>query len=89
MAKFFDLARLWYIRYVDPMRSLMTGMTRDGTFLIENGTVTRPVVCLRFNDSVLGVLQRVEALGRCERVGNAVVPPLKIRDFGITSVTLF
>jgi predicted Zn-dependent protease len=83
------VTRFWYIRYVEPMESLMTGMTRDGLFLIEDGKVTRPVKNLRFNESVLGILNRVEAIGPCERVGNTLVPTMKIRDFNFTSATKF
>jgi predicted Zn-dependent protease len=83
------VTRFWYIRYVEPMESLMTGMTRDGLFLIENGKVNRPVKNLRFNESVLGVLNRVESLGPCERVGTTLVPTMKVRDFNFTSATKF
>lgn len=83
------VTRFWYIRDVEPMESLVTGMTRDGLFLVENGRVTRPVKNLRFNESVLGVLGRVEALGPCERVGSALVPIIKVRDFRFTSATKF
>ena len=83
------VTRFWYIRNVDAMRSLVTGMTRDGLFLIEHGRVTRPLLNLRFNVSVLECLQRVEALGQHERVGGSLVPAMKIRDFNFTSVTTF
>ncbi|MDH3455214.1 MAG: TldD/PmbA family protein [Gemmatimonadota bacterium] len=90
------VTRFWYIRPVNPRTLTYTGLTRDGTFLIENGRVTRAVKNLRFNESVLGMLSRVEALGTVERaiasesggLGPAVVvPPLVIRDFTFTAVS--
>ncbi|MBN1515400.1 TldD/PmbA family protein [Candidatus Sumerlaeota bacterium] len=83
------VTRFWYIRDVDPMESLLTGMTRDGLFLIEDGKISRPLIQLRFNDSVLGCLNRLEAIGQCERVENTYVPALKIRDFNFASKTKF
>jgi predicted Zn-dependent protease len=90
------VTRFWYIRPVDPRTILYTGLTRDGTFLIENGKVTRPVRNLRFNESPIFMLNNIEAMGRPERVsasesGNAgaaiVVPPLRVRDFTFTSMS--
>ena len=81
--------RFWYIRFVDPMESLLTGMTRDGLFLIENGKVTHPIKQLRFNESVEQVLNRVEMVGQPERMGQCLVPALKVRDFNFTSITAF
>jgi PmbA protein len=56
------VTRLWYTNAVRPMETLLTGVTRDGTFLIEGGEVTRPAADLRFTDSVLGVLERTQEL---------------------------
>jgi predicted Zn-dependent protease len=90
------VTRFWYIRSLDPRTVLYTGLTRDGTFLIENGRVTRPVKNLRFNESPVTMLQNLEQLGRAERVsasesgdigGAIVVPPLKTRDFNFQSVS--
>ncbi|HUF26573.1 MAG TPA: TldD/PmbA family protein [Gemmatimonadaceae bacterium] len=90
------VTRFWYIRSVDPRTILYTGLTRDGTFLIENGRVTRPVKNLRFNESPIFMLNNLEAMGRPVRVsaseaggpGSAViVPPLKVRDFTFTSLS--
>jgi len=90
------VTRLWYNRVVDAKRTLMTGMTRDGTFLIENGRLTRGLKNLRFNESVLGVLERAEAMGReaeptvFDYVETCVVASaLKVRDFHFTGVTRF
>ena len=86
------VTRFWYIRTVDPMVPLVTGMTRDGLFMIENGKIGGPVKNLRFNDNPLDVLNRVEAIGRPCRTGEYIdmlVPPVKVRDFNFTSTTEF
>ncbi|MDJ0766782.1 MAG: TldD/PmbA family protein [Myxococcota bacterium] len=87
------ITRLWYIRSVDPMRDLMTGMTRDGTFLIENGEIVGPVRNLRFNDSAARLLNHVELLGETHTTsswyGPAVAPFLKAREFNFTGKTEF
>ena len=57
------VTRLWYANLVRPQESLVTAVTRDGTFLIEDGEITRPAHDLRLTDSVLGILARTEALG--------------------------
>jgi PmbA protein len=57
------VTRLWYVNAVRPKETLLTGVTRDGTFLIEDGEVTRPLVDMRFTDSALGLLERTQALG--------------------------
>ena len=88
--------RFWYIRGVDQRTVLFTGLTRDGTFLIENGKVTRPVKNLRWNESPVFVLNNLEMLGRPERVisneANAagpamMMPPIKAKDFNFTSAS--
>lgn len=90
------VTRFWYIRGVDPRTILYTGLTRDGTFLIENGRITRAVKNLRFNESPIFMLNNLEAMGRPERVsasesggpGSAiVVPPIKCREFNFTSLS--
>jgi predicted Zn-dependent protease len=90
------VTRFWYLRPVDQRTILYTGLTRDGTFLIENGKITRAVKNLRFNDSPVFMLNNLEALGTPVRVsasedggpGQAVmVPPLKVRDFNFTSLS--
>ncbi len=90
------VTRLWYIRPVDPRTILYTGLTRDGTFLIENGKVTRAVKNLRWNESPIFMLNNIKAMGQPVRVsasesggpGQAVVvPPLKVRDFTFTSLS--
>jgi len=86
------ITRFWYIRYVDPMKLLLTGMTRDGLFWIEEGEIRHGVKNLRFNESPLNVLQNVEVRGPVERAGGylgCLVPPLKVRGFRFTSGTTF
>ena len=88
------VTRLWYIREVDPYEKIMTGMTRDGLFLIEKGKIARAAMNFRFNQSVLEMLRNVECLGpACRAAGEEsfemVVPPMKIRDFHFSEVTKF
>ncbi len=89
------ISRLWYIRTVDPMKVLLTGMTRDGVFLIENGQIVSAVKNFRFNESVIAMLNKVEALSRPERAGapewewSEVVPALRVSEFHFTDVTVF
>lgn len=87
------VTRLWYLREVDPRTVLYTGLTRDGTFLIEDGKVTKAVKNLRFNESPLFMLNNLEELGRAVRVagteagGDVVMPAIKVRDFNFTSLS--
>ncbi|AYA38132.1 TldD/PmbA family protein [Hymenobacter oligotrophus] len=81
------VTRLWYIRDVDPQTLLVTGLTRDGTFYIENGKIKHPVKNMRFNESPVIMLNNIEAVGRAQRLGGNLVPPLKIRDFTFTSLS--
>ena len=81
------VTRLWYIRTVDPQTLLYTGLTRDGTFYIENGKIKHPVKNFRFNESPIIMLNNLEAMGRPQRVDGNLVPPLKIRDFTFTSLS--
>lgn len=81
------VTRLWYIRTVDPQTLLYTGLTRDGTFYIENGKLMYPVKNFRFNESPIIMLNNLEALGKPQRVGGNMVPPMKIRDFTFTSLS--
>ncbi|HVE80472.1 MAG TPA: TldD/PmbA family protein [Gemmatimonadaceae bacterium] len=87
------VTRLWYLREVDPRTILYTGLTRDGTFLVENGRITKAIRNLRFNESPLFMLNNLEAIGRPVRLagteagGAVVMPPLKVRDFNFTSLS--
>jgi predicted Zn-dependent protease len=81
------VTRLWYIREVDPQTLLFTGLTRDGTFYIENGKIKYPVKNFRFNESPVIMLNNLEALGKPVRMNGNLVPPMKIRDFTFTSLS--
>ncbi len=86
-AKGILITRLWYIREVDPQTLLYTGLTRDGTFYIENGAIKFPIKNMRFNESPIIMLNNLEAIGRPQRLASCLVPPLKIRDFTFTSLS--
>jgi predicted Zn-dependent protease len=87
------VTRLYYIRDVDPQSLLLTGLTRDGTFYIENGKIQYPVKNFRFNESPVIMLNNLEELGITERIvseesnNNYLLPPLKVRDFTFTSLS--
>jgi predicted Zn-dependent protease len=82
------VTRLWYIRSVDPQTLLFTGLTRDGTFYIENGEIKYPVKNFRFNESPVIMLNNLEALGKAERTeSGAMMPPMRIRDFTFSSLS--
>lgn len=81
------VTRFWYIRAVDPQTLLYTGLTRDGTFYIENGQIKFPVKNFRFNESPIIMLNNIEAIGKPERTGGNMIPPMKIRDFTFTSLS--
>lgn len=85
------VTRTWYIRMVDPQSLLLTGLTRDGTFYIENGEIKYPIKNFRFNESPVIMLNNIEDMGRAERVGmygfSAMIPALKVRDFTFSSLS--
>lgn len=81
------VTRFWYIRSVDQQTLLQTGLTRDGTFYIENGEIKFPIKNFRFNESPIIMLNNLEAMGKSVRSGNMLVPPMKIRDFTFTSLS--
>ncbi|HBK57453.1 MAG TPA: peptidase C69 [Xanthomonadales bacterium] len=92
------VTRTWYIRMVDPQTVLLTGLTRDGTFYIENGEVKYPIKNFRFNESPVIMLNNVEELGRSIRINGGagvgggpgiamMVPAMKVRDFTFTSLS--
>ncbi len=88
------VTRLWYIREVDPYEKIVTGMTRDGTFLVEKGKIQCGVRNFRFNQSLISMLSNVEAMGvpvrACgEESFDMVVPAMKVREFNFTEVTTF
>ena len=90
------LTRFWYIRGLNPRIVSYTGLSRDGTFLIEDGRISRPVNNFRFNQSLTDMLQNVEMIGPAVRVAAAenssvstpiVVPALKVRNFNLSSIS--
>ncbi len=88
------VTRLWYIREVDPFKKILTGMTRDGTYLVEGGQVRHAVRNLRFNQSLKEMLNQVELLGVAVRAAGEesfemVVPPMRIANFHFTEVTRY
>ena len=88
------VTRLWYIREVEPFEKVLTGMTRDGTFYVENGRVQGGVRNFRFNESLVHLLSNVEAMSApvrsCgEESFDMVVPAMKVKNFNFTEVTKF
>ena len=88
------VTRLWYIREVDPYEKIMTGMTRDGLFLVDKGRIGKAVRNFRFNQSILEMLANVELLGPSHRATaeesfEMVVPPMKVTHFHMSEVTKF
>jgi PmbA protein len=88
------VTRVWYIREVDPYEKIMTGMTRDGLYLVEKGKVTNAVRNFRFNQSLIELLQNVEAMSSASRATaeeafEMVVPAMKVKNFHLTEPTKF
>jgi predicted Zn-dependent protease len=83
------ISRFWYVRLVDPRTIMLTGLTRDGLWWIENGKIQHPVRNLRFNQSVLAMLApwNVEAIGAPQRQAPLMVPALKLGAFAFTSIS--
>ncbi len=88
------VTRLWYIREVEPFAKMMTGMTRDGTFLIEGGRIVRGLKNFRLNQGIIDLLNNVEAMSPSVRASgeeafDMVVPAMKVNNFHFTEVTRF
>ncbi|MBD2756486.1 TldD/PmbA family protein [Spirosoma validum] len=81
------VTRFWYTRWLDPQTLLYTGLTRDGTFFIDNGQIKHPVKNFRFNESPVIMLNNLEALGTPVRTRGNLVPPMRIRDFTFSSLS--
>jgi len=79
------VTRFWYIRTVNPQALQVTGLTRDGVWLVENGKVAGPVNNFRFNESPANMLKNVEAMSAPVSTGSVVVPAIKARDFNFSS----
>jgi len=89
------LTRVWYIRYVNPKELVLTGMTRDGFFLVEGGKIVRGLKNMRFNESLLNIIKNITALGMQKMFqmefsdGRIIAPAVKIRNFHFASKTEF
>lgn len=88
------VSRFWYTRPTHPLKVIVTGMTRDGTFLIEHGKITSPIKNLRFTQSYLDALNQVELIGRETALHSAIigvsrVPALKVRSWNFSGATEF
>jgi predicted Zn-dependent protease len=87
------VTRTWYIRMVDPQSVALTGLTRDGTFYIENGKIKHPIKNFRFNESPVTMLNNIEEIGKPvviagdEAQYSMLIPPMKVRDFNFTSLS--
>ena len=90
------LTTLWYMREVDPATLLLTGLTRDGVYLVEDGEVVAAVNNFRFNESPLDLLRRATEVGATERTlprewkdwfTRTAMPPMRIPDFHMSSVS--
>ena len=87
------VTRTWYIRLVDPQSVLLTGLTRDGTFYIENGKIKHPIKNFRFNESPVTMLNNIEEIGKPVVIAGdevpylMLIPPMKVRDFNFTSLS--
>lgn len=81
------VTRFWYIRSVDPQTLLLTGLTRDGTFYIENGRIQYAIKNFRFNESPIIMLNNIDAMGTPVRQSGRLLPPIRARDFTFTSLS--
>ncbi len=82
------MTHFFYIRFLDQRTVLLTGLTSDGTFLIENGKVTQPLKNFRWNESPLFMLNKIEEIGQAERTAvGQVMPSLRVKDFNFTSLS--
>jgi predicted Zn-dependent protease len=81
------MSRAWYVRYVNPRTLEVTGMTRDGTFWIEDGKIAYPLKNLRFNQNLPEMLNQIDAVSQVQRFGSSVVPGVRVKAFNFSSVT--
>jgi predicted Zn-dependent protease len=88
------VTRLWYIRTVDPQTLVLTGLTRDGSFLIENGVIAHSVKNFRFNESPVAVLNHIIAMGAAERTRGSEIeslpvaaPAIMVKDFTFSTIS--
>jgi len=81
---------LHYVNPVEPTKGILTGLTRDGTFLIENGEITKPIVNMRFTDSMLSALKDVPLIGKyVEIVEETTVPPMKLNKLRFVGISAY
>jgi len=83
------VTRFWYVNIVDPMKMILTGMTRDGTFLVEKGKISTGIRNFRFNQNIIELLNNVRAMSVPVRSGGCVVPGILATDFNFSSGTEF
>ncbi len=81
------VSRAWYVRYVNPRTLEVTGMTRDGTFLIKNGRIAHPIKNLRFNQSLPEMLANIKSVSTSQRCGSNVIPGCQVDNFHFSSIT--
>ena len=81
------VSRAWYVQFVNPRTLDVTGMTRDGTFWIENGKIAYPIKNFRFNQSLPEMLRNVDAIATVQRFGSSVVPAVRVKEFNFSSIT--
>ena len=81
------ITRFWYIRNLDPQTILVTGLTRDGTFLIDNGAIAGPVNNFRFNESPVHMLAKCDAIGLPHLTSGMRVPALRTHEFNLASIS--
>ena len=81
------ITHFWYIRVVNPQTMQLTGLTRDGVWLIENGKIAHPVMNFRFNESPGVLLNNIVGMTPAVRSGNAVVPAIKAANFTFSSLS--
>ena len=81
------ISRCWYVNFVNPRTLEVTGMTRDGTFWVEDGKIAYPIKNFRFNQNLEEMLKHVEAVSEVQRFGSTVVPGIRVSAFNFTSVS--
>ena len=81
------VTRFWYIRFVDPQSLLLTGLTRDGTFWVENGRIQHAIKNFRFNESPMAVLNKITDMSESVRVGGSMVPAVRASEFTFSSLS--
>lgn len=81
------VTRFWYIRFLQPQTVQLTGLTRDGLFYVEKGKIKHPAMNFRFNESVVNLLNNLEAMTPAVPVENAVLPAVKVRSFNFSSLS--